>query len=89
MFVPAHERAAAELLRVCRPGGVVGFCCWSPEGTIGRGIGPAPARWGTEEHVRELLDERAASLEFERHAVTLKDGDDPFDQEYLLTVAQL
>lgn len=80
MFAPHHERAAAELVRVCRPGGVVGFCCWVPEGTIGRGLGPIPTRWGTEEHVRELLP---GPLNFERHAVALED----FEQDYLLTIA--
>jgi ubiquinone/menaquinone biosynthesis C-methylase UbiE len=89
MFAPHHERAAAELLRVCRPGGVVGFCCWTPEGTIGRGVGPAPTRWGTEEHVRELLGGSTASLEFERHALTFEEGDGSFEQEYLLTVARI
>jgi hypothetical protein len=59
----------------------VGFCCWVPEGTIGRGVGPEPTRWGTEEHVRGLLP---GDLEFERHSLTLED----FEQGYLLTVAR-
>ncbi len=50
MFAPRHERAGAELARVCRPGGVVGTITWTPEGfsgamfqTIG-GYVPAAAR---------------------------------------------
>ena len=89
MFAPRHERAAEELVRVCRPGALVGLCCWAPEGVIGRGIGPDPARWGTEEHVRELLGDRVASLEFERHTITLEEADGPFDQGYLLAIARL
>ncbi len=32
MFAPFHERAAAQLLRVCRPGGTIGLLSWTPEG---------------------------------------------------------
>src|SRR5215212_6793492 len=35
MFAPDHARAAAELLRVCRPGGTVALASWTPEGFIG------------------------------------------------------
>src|SRR4051812_30311881 len=35
MFAPDHPRTAAELLRVCRPGGRIGLLSWTPEGTIG------------------------------------------------------
>jgi ubiquinone/menaquinone biosynthesis C-methylase UbiE len=67
MFAPDHERTAAEMKRVLRPGGVIAVACWSPEGSIGRmfkmtaelvppppGATP-PSLWGTEDHVRELL----------------------------------
>src|SRR5690242_20055963 len=61
MFTPDQEKAASELLRVCRPGGKIGLANWTPTGFIGavfRSIGkyipPAPglksgALWGTEE----------------------------------------
>jgi SAM-dependent methyltransferase len=67
MFAPDHEATAAEMKRVCRPGGTIGVCCWTPEGAIGRMFqmvgslvppppgGSPPILWGTEEHVRELL----------------------------------
>ena len=48
MFCPSHERAAAELVRVCRPGGSIGLIAWTPEGLIGSmfgvlgSIAPAP-----------------------------------------------
>jgi len=36
MFAPNKERAASELIRVCRPGGMIGLTNWTPEGFIGR-----------------------------------------------------
>lgn len=59
MFTPDQERAASELLRVCKPGGKIGLANWTPAGfigrlfkTIGRFVPPppgvdAPSRWGT------------------------------------------
>jgi ubiquinone/menaquinone biosynthesis C-methylase UbiE len=82
MFALRHERVAAELVRVCRPGGVIGFCAWTPEGLGGRLLSTAasylpprppvaspPSLWGSEDHVRKLLDPYVGSLEFERHSV--------------------
>jgi SAM-dependent methyltransferase len=67
MFVADHPRAAAELVRVCRPGGTIAFANWSPTGFIGRmfktigahvpppsGI-TSPLMWGTEAYVRDLF----------------------------------
>ncbi|MDP1820766.1 MAG: methyltransferase domain-containing protein [Acidimicrobiales bacterium] len=67
MFVPNPERAAAELLRVCRPGGAIGLANWTPAGFIGQlftivgqhapgpaGV-PSPLAWGTEDRLEELL----------------------------------
>ncbi|HET7265240.1 MAG TPA: class I SAM-dependent methyltransferase [bacterium] len=74
IFAPNHERAAAELLRVCRPGGTVALTAWTPSGFMGqsfainaryapppRGLRP-PVLWGTEDHVRTLFDPGVASL---------------------------
>jgi ubiquinone/menaquinone biosynthesis C-methylase UbiE len=82
MFAVRHERVAAELVRVCRPGGVIGFCAWTPEGLGGRLLSTAasylpprppiaspPSLWGSEDHVRRLLDRYVSSLDFERHSV--------------------
>jgi SAM-dependent methyltransferase len=67
MFAPDHERTAAEMWRVLRPGGAIAVACWTPEGSIGRMfrtlaelVPPPPDAtpsilWGTEDHVRELL----------------------------------
>ena len=71
MFTPDQERAAAEMLRVCKPGGKIGMANWTPGGFVGqifRCIGkylppPAgaksPAGWGTEARLRELFGEAA------------------------------
>ena len=74
MFAPDHEKAASELLRVCRPGGRIGLACWTPDGLIGQqfltvarhvppppGLRP-PVLWGTEEHLRRLFGDGAAEL---------------------------
>lgn len=67
MFAPDHHRAAAELARVCRPGGTIALASWTPEGFLGalfRAVTahvppPAGARspmlWGTERHLVELF----------------------------------
>ncbi len=67
MFAPDQEKAAGELLRVCRPGGRIGLANWTPDSftvamndVFARYLPPPPglkppARWGTEEGLRELL----------------------------------
>jgi SAM-dependent methyltransferase len=66
-FAPDQERAAAELLRVCRPGGRIGLASPMPEGWSGdffaihaRYVPPpagvdSPLRWGTTDAVERLL----------------------------------
>ncbi|WP_137916956.1 class I SAM-dependent methyltransferase [Hydrogenophaga sp. 2FB] len=75
MFAPDHARSAAEMARVCRPGGRIGLANWTPEGFIGQlfkvlgrhvpppaGVQP-PSLWGTESHLRELFGESAAKID--------------------------
>jgi SAM-dependent methyltransferase len=64
MFAPRPDRVAAELLRVCRPGGTIAMGNWTRDGFIGQmfktfarfiappGM-PAPVLWGEESVVRE------------------------------------
>jgi len=74
MFTPNHERAAHELVRVCRRGGRIGLANWTPRGFIGRvfavmnryvsppvGLTP-PSRWGMEDHLEELLRVPASDI---------------------------
>lgn len=82
MFAPRHGHAGAELARVCRPGGAVGTTTWTPEGmtgamfaTIGRHLPPPPdfaelpILWGSEDHVREMLEPHGLDVAFDREVV--------------------
>src|SRR5512139_443741 len=65
MFAPRPELVAAELKRVCRPGGRIIMANWTPSGFVGQMfrahgkhvLPPAivlpPVKWGDEETVRE------------------------------------
>jgi len=67
MFAPDHRAVAAEMVRVCRPGGRLGMINWTPHGSIGGffavfagpPVGPAPTDWGSAGYVRSLFGERA------------------------------
>ena len=71
MFTPNQDRAASELLRVCRSGGRIGLANWTPESfigqlfkTIGQHIPPAPgvkspALWGTKARLDDLFGAKA------------------------------
>jgi SAM-dependent methyltransferase len=78
MFAPRPDRVAAELTRVCRPGGMIAMANWTPTGFIGQmfkaiskhiapsGM-PAPVLWGDEATVRERFSDGIADLKFERY----------------------
>src|SRR5258708_40125241 len=36
MFTPNQDKAASELVRVCRSGGKIGLANWTPDGFIGQ-----------------------------------------------------
>ena len=64
MFAEDQEATARELVRVCRPGGLVALANWTPDGGVGRffalldrysGSGVAPTAWGHPDHVRTLF----------------------------------
>ena len=75
MFAPRPDLVAAELTRVCRPGGMIAMANWTPDGFIGQmfktiakhiapsGM-PAPVLWGDEATVRDRLDDGIADLKF-------------------------
>lgn len=75
MFAPNQDKAASELLRVCRPGGRIGLTCWTPTSSvaqmsmaIGKHLPPPPpgfmppVAWGAEQRLRQLFGARAASM---------------------------
>jgi len=78
MFAPNPPRAAAEMLRVVRPGGRIGMANWTPDGfigelfqVIGRFVPPpagveSPAKWGTETRLVELFGPQANRIHTER-----------------------
>lgn len=84
MFAARPERAAAELVRVTRPGGRVALANWTREGFIGailrahtdvvpapRGV-PSPLAWGNPEVVSARLGDRIATLICTRRVLELR-----------------
>jgi ubiquinone/menaquinone biosynthesis C-methylase UbiE len=75
MFAPDQRQAAAEILRVTRPGGTIALVSWSPDGFIGdlfrttaAHVPPpvglsSPMLWATEPHLRGLFGDGITSLE--------------------------
>ncbi|MGH7133266.1 MAG: class I SAM-dependent methyltransferase [Phycisphaerales bacterium] len=68
MFTANQDQAAAELRRVCRPGGRIALACWTPDGFIGEmfrtissHVPPPPLGvrsallWGTTDRLSELF----------------------------------
>ena len=71
MFTADQDKAASELLRVCRSGGKIGMANWTPEGfigqlfkTLGKHVTPpagvkSPALWGTRARLDEMFGSAA------------------------------
>jgi SAM-dependent methyltransferase len=89
MFAARPERAAAELIRVVRPGGRIALANWTPMGFIGEMLkttqhyAPAPVgvlsplQWGTEYAVRERLGPGATSIEVRERLIAFEFPFDP------------
>jgi len=80
MFAADQEKAATELLRVCKPSGRIGMANWVPDSGVGQmfktiskhappppGV-QSPLLWGTEERLRELFGDGISDLRVERRA---------------------
>jgi 2-polyprenyl-6-hydroxyphenyl methylase/3-demethylubiquinone-9 3-methyltransferase len=95
-FAPDQEGTAREIVRLCRPGGVIACAMWTPEGFNGRmfqvtgkhmpppppGFTP-PVAWGTEERWRELVGSQGVELEFHREILDMeheKPAEEFFDE---------
>jgi len=75
MFAPNQQKAASEMLRVCRPGGKIGMANWTPEGfigqvfrTLGRHVPPppglaSPAQWGSRPWLEQAFGPKASAME--------------------------
>lgn len=79
IFDPDHERVAAELGRVVRPGGTAGLTTWVAEGPMAEVAGvlsrgappPAPGAgsllsWGEEDYVRSRLETAGFAVSISR-----------------------
>jgi SAM-dependent methyltransferase len=74
MFAPRPELVAAEMLRVCCPGGLIAMANWTPTGFVGKMFAAtakhapppaglaAPVLWGDEATVRQRFGSGIKSL---------------------------
>lgn len=78
MFAPRPNMVAAELVRVCKPGGLIAMANWTREGFVGKtfqatakmvplppGV-PPPVLWGDEQTVRLRFANGISSLSLTR-----------------------
>ena len=96
MFAPRPDRVAAELVRVCKPGGRIIMANWTPAGFVGQmfkvhaahvpppPIMAPPVEWGREETVRERLRDGIAELRLTRRMYPFKYPFPPSDVPHLL-----
>ncbi len=84
MFAPRPERVAAELTRVCRPGGRIAMANWTPEGHVGQmfkiistyvpppPLMASPLQWGNEATVRARLQNGIAKLDIAKRRYPMR-----------------
>jgi SAM-dependent methyltransferase len=84
MFAPRPQVVAAELARVCRPGGMIAMANWTPEGFVGKSFAvsgrlvpppadiPRPVLWGREEVVKERFAAVGCKVQTFRRAVMFR-----------------
>jgi ubiquinone/menaquinone biosynthesis C-methylase UbiE len=84
IFAPDPQKAAAEMARVCRPGGKIAMANWTPDGMLGklfrllaRYSAPgarvdAPVEWGNEVTLADRLGPYVQDMRVERRAVYLR-----------------
>lgn len=82
MFAPRPEKVAAELIRVCRPGGRIAMANWTPTGFVGQmfkitaayappsPLAPSPVLWGDERTVNDRLQRNISDIRFTRQLIS-------------------
>jgi SAM-dependent methyltransferase len=82
MFAADPDAVASELMRVCRPGGMIAMANWTAEGFCGKLLKavsryaaplemPAPVLWGDEETLRTRFGAGVRNLQFTRRETEL------------------
>jgi len=84
IFAPDPERTAAEMARVCRPGGKIAMANWTPDGILGklfrllaRYSPPGtqvdlPVTWGEEAVLNQRLGPYVTDLRIKRETVRFR-----------------
>jgi ubiquinone/menaquinone biosynthesis C-methylase UbiE len=84
MFAPQPNKVAAELIRVCRPGGTIAMANWTRDGLVGETFAlaarfvplpdgvPSPLLWGDERVVTQRLVEGCSTIQTTRRCITLQ-----------------
>ena len=84
IFAPDPEKTAAEMARVCRPGGKIAMAVWTPDGMLGklfrllsRYSSPGaqvdlPITWGEEAVLKQRLAPYAAAFRIKPQAVRFR-----------------
>lgn len=84
IFAPDPDKTAAEMARVCRPGGKIAMAVWTPEGMLGklfrmlaRYSPPGsqvdlPVSWGEEAILKKRLDPYVKDLQIKHEVVRFR-----------------
>lgn len=84
MFAPDQQKAAQELMRVCRTGGRIGMANWTPDGfwgqtfgLVGKYVPPPtglrpPPEWGTEKRLKELFAAATSSMRINKRSALFR-----------------
>jgi SAM-dependent methyltransferase len=84
MFAPRPDKVSAELIRVCRPGGLIAMANWTPEGFVGQmfkvinaHVPPpknmsSPLLWGNERQIELCFGPAISELQLTRRLITFE-----------------